>query len=45
MTTPQPPARYRAMEGALAGGFAIADLHHPQGHDRYGGGESKIADQ
>ncbi|RWI13221.1 MAG: hypothetical protein EOQ92_31415, partial [Mesorhizobium sp.] len=26
--------RYSAVEGALASGFAIADLHHAVGHDR-----------
>ncbi|RWI23454.1 MAG: EAL domain-containing protein, partial [Mesorhizobium sp.] len=25
--------RYSAVEGALASGFAIADLHHAVGHD------------
>jgi hypothetical protein len=33
MTTAKPPARYSAVEGALAGGSATAELHHPQGHD------------
>jgi hypothetical protein len=31
MTTAQPPARSGAMEGALAGDFATAELHHPKG--------------
>jgi hypothetical protein len=35
MTTAKPPARYRAVEGALAGGSATAELHHPQGHDPF----------
>ena len=33
MTTAKPPARYGAMGGARAGGFATAELHHHQGHD------------
>jgi len=33
MTTAKPPARYGAMEGARAGGFAIAELHHHSGPD------------
>jgi hypothetical protein len=33
MTTAKPPARYSAVEGALAGGSATAELHHSQGHD------------
>jgi hypothetical protein len=33
MTTAKPPARYRAMEGALAGGIATAELHHHRGRD------------
>jgi len=28
MTTAQPLARYSAIGGALASGFATADLHH-----------------
>lgn len=34
MTTATPRARYGAVEGALASGFATAELHHVQGHDR-----------
>ncbi|TIP07592.1 MAG: hypothetical protein E5X73_36205 [Mesorhizobium sp.] len=33
MTAAAPLARYSAVEGALASGFAIADLHHAVGHD------------
>ncbi|MER8731123.1 hypothetical protein NKH28_14930 [Mesorhizobium sp. M1227] len=33
MTTAAPLARYRAVECALASGFATAKLHHPAGHD------------
>ena len=33
MTTAKPPARYGAMWGARAGGFATAELHHHRGHD------------
>ncbi|ESZ04956.1 hypothetical protein X737_36370 [Mesorhizobium sp. L48C026A00] len=34
MTAATPLARYSAVEGALASGFATADLHHAVGHDR-----------
>ncbi|RVG28647.1 hypothetical protein CN229_16065 [Sinorhizobium meliloti] len=34
MTTAPPPAHYRAVEGALASGFATAELHHLWGHDQ-----------
>ncbi|RWN46439.1 MAG: hypothetical protein EOR99_36855, partial [Mesorhizobium sp.] len=34
MTTAKPLARYSAMEGALASGFATAELHHLRGRDR-----------
>ena len=34
MTTATPLARYSAVEGALASGFATAELHHLSGHDR-----------
>ena len=34
MTTAKPPARYGAMVGARAGGFALAELHHHSGPDR-----------
>ncbi len=33
MTTAPPPAHYGAVEGALASGFATAELHHLWGHD------------
>ena len=33
MTTAKPLARYSAVEGALASGFATAELHHLSGHD------------
>ena len=33
MTTAKPLARYGAMEGARASGFAIPELHHHPGHD------------
>jgi hypothetical protein len=33
MTTAKPPARYGAMVGARAGGFALAELHHHSGPD------------
>jgi hypothetical protein len=33
MTTAKPPARYSAKESARAGDFAMAELHHPLGHD------------
>jgi hypothetical protein len=33
MTAAPPLARYSAVEGALASGFAIAELHHYTGHD------------
>ncbi|TCN34064.1 hypothetical protein EV184_102375 [Sinorhizobium americanum] len=33
MTTAAPLARYGAVEGALASGFATAELHHLAGHD------------
>ncbi|WP_376743824.1 hypothetical protein [Ensifer canadensis] len=36
MTTAAPRARYGAVEGALASGFATAELHHVQGHDLFG---------
>ncbi|MDP9629000.1 UNVERIFIED_ORG: hypothetical protein J2W85_001061, partial [Ensifer adhaerens] len=32
--TAPPPAHYGAVEGALASGFATAELHHLWGHDR-----------
>ncbi|RVM02570.1 hypothetical protein CN116_31580, partial [Sinorhizobium meliloti] len=32
-TTAPPPAHYGAVEGALASGFATAELHHLWGHD------------
>ncbi|EHK75543.1 hypothetical protein SM0020_22932 [Sinorhizobium meliloti CCNWSX0020] len=34
MTTAPPPAHYGAVKGALASGFATAELHHLWGHDR-----------
>src|SRR5690606_13192920 len=34
MTTDMPLARYSAVNGALASGFVIAELHHLMGHDR-----------
>jgi hypothetical protein len=33
VTTAKPLARYSAVEGALASGFATAELHHQVGHD------------
>ena len=36
MTTAKPPARYGAAVGALARGFATAELHHHLGHDLLG---------
>ncbi|RVG05101.1 winged helix-turn-helix domain-containing protein, partial [Sinorhizobium meliloti] len=33
-TTAPPPAHYGAVEGALASGFATAELHHLWGHDQ-----------
>jgi hypothetical protein len=33
MATAKPPARYGAMGGARAGGFATAELHHELGRD------------
>ncbi|BCM17642.1 hypothetical protein MJ8_14080 [Mesorhizobium sp. J8] len=33
MTTAAPLTRYGAIEGALASGFATAELHHLAGHD------------
>ncbi|MCZ8158840.1 MAG: hypothetical protein O9256_03010 [Rhizobiaceae bacterium] len=33
MTTATPPAPYSTLEGALASGFAITQLHHSPGHD------------
>ena len=33
MTTATPPAPYTTLEGALASGFAITQLHHSAGHD------------
>jgi hypothetical protein len=33
VTTAKPLARYSAVEGALASGFATAELHHQRGHD------------
>ena len=42
MTTAKPPARYSAMESARAGDFAMAELHHPLGHDR-GGAKKKAS--
>jgi hypothetical protein len=33
MTAAKPLARYGAVEGALASGFATAELHHVWGHD------------
>ena len=35
MTTAKPLARYSAVNGALASGFATAELHHLSGHDRW----------
>ncbi|RVP54841.1 hypothetical protein CN071_30290, partial [Sinorhizobium meliloti] len=35
-TTAPPPAHYGAVEGALASGFATAELHHLWGHDQRG---------
>jgi hypothetical protein len=32
----KPPARYGAIKGARAGGFAISELHHYYGRDRSG---------
>jgi len=32
MTTDTPLARYSAVNGALASGFVIAELHHLTGH-------------
>jgi hypothetical protein len=34
MTTAKPLARYSAIYGALASGFATAELHHSQGRDQ-----------
>ena len=34
MTTATPPAPYGTLEGTLASGFAITQLHHSAGHDR-----------
>jgi hypothetical protein len=34
VTTATPPAPYSTLEGALASGFAITQLHHSAGHDR-----------
>ncbi|RVK84468.1 EAL domain-containing protein, partial [Sinorhizobium meliloti] len=36
-TTAPPPAHYGAVKGALASGFATAELHHLWGHDLYEG--------
>jgi len=33
MTAATPLARYSAVEGALASGFANAELHHSKGRD------------
>ena len=33
MTTDTPLTRYGATNGALASGFATAELHHLMGHD------------
>ncbi len=33
MTTATPPAPYGKLEGTLASGFAITQLHHSAGHD------------
>jgi transposase len=33
MTTAKPLARYSAVEGALASGLAIAEIHHLSGRD------------
>jgi hypothetical protein len=33
MTTDTPLTRYSATNGALASGFATAELHHLMGHD------------
>ncbi|RWK47580.1 MAG: hypothetical protein EOR48_31970 [Mesorhizobium sp.] len=38
MTTAKPLARYSAIEGALASGFATAELHHLWGRDLKPGG-------
>ncbi|RWN03567.1 MAG: hypothetical protein EOR84_00810 [Mesorhizobium sp.] len=37
ITAATPLARYSAVEGVLASGFATADLHHAVGHDRLAG--------
>ncbi|MER9820231.1 hypothetical protein [Mesorhizobium sp. M0129] len=37
MTTAKPLARYSAIEGALASGFATAELHHLWERDRFVG--------
>ncbi|MBB6182560.1 hypothetical protein HNQ75_004549, partial [Rhizobium flavum] len=34
--TATPPAPYSTLEGALASGFAITQLHHSAGHDLRG---------
>jgi hypothetical protein len=36
MTTAKPLARYSAIDGALASGFATAELHHLLGRDPTG---------
>ena len=35
MTTHTPLTRYSAINGALASGFIIAELHHLMGHDLF----------
>ena len=35
MTTATPPAPYSTLEGALASGFAITQLHHSAGRDPF----------
>ena len=35
MTTATPPAPYGTLEGTLASGFAITQLHHSAGHDHF----------
>jgi len=44
VTTAKPLARYGAVEGARASGFAIPELHHRAGHDpstRVRGGQKR----
>jgi hypothetical protein len=46
VTTVKPLVRYSAVEGALASGFATAELHHQLGHDPRTGlaGDSALND-